>query len=414
MAPPTYAWSGTDAAGSTTAADPAYPASGVNSGDAIYLHTMNKASTGQGTADPPALAAISGWTEVATGVGGTGSAGDDTGKVRVTVHRRDADADGTENGVTLTNLVDNPTNSSYVKCSLFGLRRATAGTTIFHGTSAGGDTSSDTAFSVTVAADVGITTDDLLVAMAGYDTDTPTSSLGTMSATGATIGTVTERYDRPTTSGNDGRLLMWTAACTAGTSSAAATFGATMSVAATGCGLLMRVLEVMVTATPSTVAATASIPTPTAQGGAVATPSAVAIAAAIPTPTVTTGGGGDATATPATVAAVATVPTPTAQAGAEATPATVAATVSVPGPAVSTGSTAGPGTVAAGTSIPTPEAQGGAVALPATVAAVVRPGACRRYKGRPRGSSPPRPRSLRPGRWPAPSPHPPRCSPPRP
>jgi len=246
MAAPTWAWAGA-AVASTTNASPAYPAAGVTADDAIFAVVASKADAGTG--EPPTPATPSGWTLVLALWGGTGTAGAGTGPVKVTVFRKNADADGTENGTTLTNLVANPAGSSLVHVSLFGVRRATAGSTFQLASSSGSDTTAGASFSVTAAADPGITLDDLVLAFAGWDVATASSgSAETISATGATIGTVTERADGSTTAGFDLRRVIWSAACTAGTSSAAPVITATSAASVTGVGVVLRVRELASTA----------------------------------------------------------------------------------------------------------------------------------------------------------------------
>ena len=124
------------------------------------------------------------------------------------------------------------------------------------------------------------------------------------------------------------------------------------------------------TATPATVAATAAIPAPTAQGAAQTAPATVASVAAVPTPTARS----DNTASPATVAAVAAVPAPTVRGAASTSPVTVVATASVPAPTARGAAVTSPATVAAIGAVPAPvasgEGGGDATANPATVAAV--------------------------------------------
>lgn len=136
---------------------------------------------------------------------------------------------------------------------------------------------------------------------------------------------------------------------------------------------------------PTTVAATASIPTPTAAASSEATPTAVAGTATVPTPSIST----TALAAPATVAgtasipapdlsttsvvdavtvpATASIPTPDVTASAAAEPLTVQATTSIPAPAAAASSTTEPATVTAAASVPTPVIATTALATPATV-----------------------------------------------
>lgn len=226
---------------STTAASPVYPAV-VTAGEALFLITINKATTGTG--DPPVIGAVTGWTELFTVPGGTGTAAVGTGRTRVTYHRRDTNADGTEDGTTATSLVANPANSSFVMCAIFSVAFA-GGTTLGIAGAGGEDTSSGTAYSATMSTDPGITNGDLLIAGLGWDLGVSSGgSAEGISATSATIGTVTERLDASTTSGHDCRAILSSASCTAGTASAAAVLTATSAGSVAGAGALLRIREV--------------------------------------------------------------------------------------------------------------------------------------------------------------------------
>jgi hypothetical protein len=120
------------------------------------------------------------------------------------------------------------------------------------------------------------------------------------------------------------------------------------------------------TATPAVLAAAASIPAPTVVLSVLAAPAVVAATATVPAPVVTTG----TAASPAKVSAVASIPAPTPVTGSTATPGVVAATSTVPAPTLATSSTATPAVVAGAASIPVPTAAGGAGATPAVVPAV--------------------------------------------
>jgi hypothetical protein len=110
------------------------------------------------------------------------------------------------------------------------------------------------------------------------------------------------------------------------------------------------------TATPSLVAGTTTIGTPTVKTGSTASPSTVTGSVSIGTPTVSTNN--SATATPSTVTGAVTIGTPTIGTGssATATPATVHGAVSIPTPTVvvPVNATATPTTVMAVASIPSP------------------------------------------------------------
>jgi hypothetical protein len=123
------------------------------------------------------------------------------------------------------------------------------------------------------------------------------------------------------------------------------------------------------TASPSTVAAVAAVPSPTAQGAASTSPATVAAVASVPVPSAQ----GAAVTSPSTVAGIAAVPSPNAQGAAVASPSTVPAIAAVPAPTVSGGEVAGlaePATVSAIAAVPAPTVGGAAIATGVTVAAV--------------------------------------------
>lgn len=240
MAPPTWVWNGTSTASTTTAVIP-YPVSGVTAGDIPFLMVISKATTGTG--EPPAIADPSGFTKKFEAWGGTGTAGAGTGPVKFTVWQKTTDADGTENGTSVS--VVNPSGSSMVYGNIHGVRRATAGSTVLVANSSGQDSSAGTAWSVTCAADPGITVDDLCFNLIGGTVNTSaTFTVEAIAATGATFGTMTEREDAGSNTGNGGRRCISHQACTAGTSSAAPVLTATSASASqSGVGAILRIRE---------------------------------------------------------------------------------------------------------------------------------------------------------------------------
>jgi hypothetical protein len=123
----------------------------------------------------------------------------------------------------------------------------------------GSDTSSGTGMSMTMSADVGIQTDDFLLAPAWIAGNDATFATPTLTATSATIGSVTELDEGSSTSGNDLGAAVMTAVCTAGTSSAAAVVGWTLSAAQTGGGCIIRLRERAKIARPPTYANTSIV-----------------------------------------------------------------------------------------------------------------------------------------------------------
>lgn len=140
------------------------------------------------------------------------------------------------------------------------------------------------------------------------------------------------------------------------------------------------------TATPSVVAGTTSIPSPTVATGETVTATAVAGTTSVSAPTVTTGAsvapavvagattvGAAVVATGSRVTAVVvagatTIPVPVVRQDRTVTAAVVAGSATVPAATVSTGSTVAGTVVAGSASIPTPTASGGATATPPVVA----------------------------------------------
>ncbi|MEO3856245.1 LamG-like jellyroll fold domain-containing protein [Acrocarpospora sp. B8E8] len=108
--------------------------------------------------------------------------------------------------------------------------------------------------------------------------------------------------------------------------------------------------------TPSTVAATTTIPSPILHTGSTLHPATVAATVAVPTPTISFG----ATISLATVAATASVPAPSVTAGSveEIALDAVATTAAVPDPAISTSVSLTPATVAAVVAAPSPTVSG--------------------------------------------------------
>jgi hypothetical protein len=126
--------------------------------------------------------------------------------------------------------------------------RPTAGYSILPPVACKGyDNTSGTGYSATMDANPGITTGDALVHYTFAPGNNTTFGTPTMSATGATIGTVTENYatEGSSSTGLDCEASASTALCTAGNASAAPVGGWTLSVAQTGGGSFIRVREVL-------------------------------------------------------------------------------------------------------------------------------------------------------------------------
>lgn len=107
----------------------------------------------------------------------------------------------------------------------------------------GSDTSSGTGYSATMDANPGLTAGDVIAHFTGTPNELATFASPTITATGATIGTVTLQNQIATTTGADGSAALATAPVSSGTASAAAVCGWTLGAASTGGGALVRIRE---------------------------------------------------------------------------------------------------------------------------------------------------------------------------
>ncbi len=217
--------------GTTTLVIP-YP-TGIVAGNLLVLAVGNKYP-------PNGPAAPAGWTLVANGQasGGAGAAGNDTGNVYATVFVKVAD--GTETG----NLTVTLTGANTSMGRIFRYTNA-AGSGWDYAATYGSDNTGGTAWIVSSAADPGITAGDMLVVISAINTDAPTWTAESVSATGATFGTHTERQDSGTGFGNDMRLVVSDHTVTAGTALAAPVY--TMSASGgtpEGASVILRIREV--------------------------------------------------------------------------------------------------------------------------------------------------------------------------
>lgn len=207
---------GAAAVGSTSLAVP-YP-TGIISGDKLVLCIANKYP-----ANGPSTPA--GWTLVsnAQGSGGAGAAGADSGTIYSTVFHKTSD--GTETGnltVTLTSA-----NSSIGRMLAYRAPPSNVWAVAAHN---GADNTAGTGFSVTCGADPGELAGDMVVVCAAVNTDARTFASEAISATGISVwGTVVERNDSVTTTGDDCALVISEHPVTTGTSSSAPVFTMTAS-----------------------------------------------------------------------------------------------------------------------------------------------------------------------------------------
>jgi hypothetical protein len=222
---------GTVGTGSTSVT-PGLPAS-LADGDGVLITVVAKPDTA--TINTPA-----GWTLIADVAGGGGTTGNQVGPTRQAKFFREKDASwSTMPAVSVTGGSSSAAIASrYTKDSTKEWDLAAATGTF--GT--GGTTTNGAA---TLGSDPGIASGDMVEVSYSTMDEAPTWSAQNVTATGATFGSVTERSEAiETTTGNDIGGMMFTAACTAGASSAAPAIAATLSIAGRGTVSLVRLREV--------------------------------------------------------------------------------------------------------------------------------------------------------------------------
>jgi len=179
----------------------------------------------------------SGWTNLAAGSGNNGSVAPflDAGSVLWAVFYREWQSGDTDPTVTIT-------NGNTALCVIHAFSK-TANAWSVPVAAKGSDTSSGTDFSLTMDADPGITANDMLSHFAVIAGNNATLATPTISATNATIGTVTDAVGGQTPTGNDLGADICYALCSAGTATAAPVCGWTLSAAQTGGGSIVRLRE---------------------------------------------------------------------------------------------------------------------------------------------------------------------------
>lgn len=216
-------------ASGSTSVTPALPA-GNAAGDRNILRVCCKPFSA--TINTP-----SGWTKIAAASGTNGSTGSgiDTGSVQWAVFYRDWQSGDAAPTVSVT-------SGNVTLAEIKGYSKAADEDWDLPVGCNGSDTSSGTGFSLTMDANPGIVANDMLDTTAVIAGDNATFGTPTLTATGATIGTVTESpaTEGTTTTGNDLEASASHALCTAGSASAAPVVGWTLSAAQTGGGALVR------------------------------------------------------------------------------------------------------------------------------------------------------------------------------
>jgi hypothetical protein len=234
----TYVTKGTAAAGGTAISIP-YPA-GISANDAILAGMVTKHP-------PNGPSTPAGYTLLpnSQGTGGVGANAVDSGTVYCTVFYKLAS--GSESGGTLAITV--PSGNSNIG-NIVVYRNSGAGyewVTPVAGN--GSDNSAGTGWVVTSGSTMDIVQNDWVVVFSAINSDAQTFSAEAMAMSGITTwGTVTERTDTGTTSGNDSKIVISDHPATGGTASTAGTYimtanGSTAGTQPAGASVFIRLRE---------------------------------------------------------------------------------------------------------------------------------------------------------------------------
>lgn len=216
-----YIGRGTNTAG-TTSTSPTLPASITTDGNSILLlHVANKYPAQVPTTP-------SGWTPIpnASGSGGAGAAGVDSGTVLVTSYYLIPESTPSAPTVTVTGG-----NSVAASIELFQKTNSAAVWSL--AATNGADNTAGTAYSATGAAQISIITGDMLAVNTGTNSNlSGAGSARSITATSATIGSHTSNANLTTSQGDHLRLDTGYASVTAGSATAAPVYSATFATTA--------------------------------------------------------------------------------------------------------------------------------------------------------------------------------------
>lgn len=218
----------------TTSLSVAYPA-GIQAGDLLVLAIANKYPTNSPSVPTDWAIPTNGQQS-----GGSGSNGNDTGSVYATIMVKIAT--GSETGNLSISITSG--NSAVAEMALY---RKAADKNWEYVCTNGSDNSAGTDWSVTGAANPGITAGDRMFTCSGINADSFTFSSHAMSATGVTFGAV-QADGSGTSLGQDCDCVLTDHAVSSGTASAAPVFTMSSSGSATnspaGATVIMRMREV--------------------------------------------------------------------------------------------------------------------------------------------------------------------------
>lgn len=231
----TWGAAGTAASG-TTSCTPAYP-----TGISALTSKILCAVTGRSNTADTAFTMPAGWTKIGSSEleGGTGTWGVDTGTRRVTFFQKDTTV-GDETGTVTVSLAGTANNT--LRATIFRVE-VTSGYGIEYEATTGADTTNGTGFSAT-GGSIGFAPGDLLAILVAQNIDSATQSAQSITASGVTFGTRTNRASTAVTNGNDHRHILDTVPVSSGTATAAPTYAYTISASGSGPVAFLRMREI--------------------------------------------------------------------------------------------------------------------------------------------------------------------------
>lgn len=221
---PTWGAVGTAASG-TTSCTPAYPTGISSATSKLFCVVTGRSNTANTVPTMPA-----GWTRIGGLESGTGTWGVDTGTRRVDIFQKDTTV-GDETGTVTVSLSGSTANT--LRASIHRIEVA-SGYGIDVELVTGADTSNDTSYSATASANATFDSNRLVLIAVAQNLDTGTQTSQSITATGITFGTRTNRASTAVTNGNDHRHIVDTVPVSSGSGTVAPTYSYTVSASASG------------------------------------------------------------------------------------------------------------------------------------------------------------------------------------
>jgi hypothetical protein len=258
----TYGAVGTGANG-TTSCTPAYPTGISAVTSKIFCVVTGRSNTANTVPTMPA-----GWTRIGGLENGTGTWGVDTGPRRVDIFQKDT-VTGTETGTVTVSLSGATANT--LRATIHRVE-VPSGYDVSTELSTGADTTNGTGYSATGSTSLSWAANDLLFIAVAQNIDSGTQSAQSITASGVTFGTRTNRASTAVTNGNDHRHIVDTVPVTAGSGSSAPTYAYTISASGSGPTAFLRMRAVAPTEAARITWAEFEIPKASGGGGTKAPP----------------------------------------------------------------------------------------------------------------------------------------------